>query len=64
MQVKDPVCGMSLEADKAHAQEAYQGSNYFFCSDQCHRQFVADPHRYAASAASEKPSGSSPARDR
>lgn len=50
MQVKDPVCGMAIDTGMAQAQEAYQGGSYFFCSDQCHRQFLAAPERYAAQA--------------
>lgn len=48
MQVKDPVCGMSIESTKAQAQEVHQGRPYFFCSDQCRRQFLTSPKRYAA----------------
>ena len=50
MKVDDPVCGMSLESEKANASETYQGRSYYFCSAQCHRSFKADPGKFAAKA--------------
>jgi Cu+-exporting ATPase len=47
--VTDPVCGMRLPLDKAVAQEEYGGWAYFFCSDACHKLFLAAPERYSAS---------------
>ena len=51
MKVTDPVCGMSIESEKAHASEKHQGNTYYFCSPQCQRSFKADPAKYAAKAA-------------
>ena len=31
MKVTDPVCGMSIEAEMAHANETYQGRTYYLC---------------------------------
>lgn len=53
MKVTDPVCGMSIESQKAHATETYQGRSYYLCSPQCQRSFKADPAKYAAKAAGE-----------
>lgn len=50
MKVTDPVCGMSIESEKAHASEKYQGSTYYLCSPQCQRSFKADPAKYAKAA--------------
>jgi Cu+-exporting ATPase len=50
MKVIDPVCGMSIESEKAHASETYLGRNYYFCSAQCQRSFKADPGKFAAKA--------------
>lgn len=51
MKVTDPVCGMTIEAEKAHANEEYQGNTYYFCSQQCHRSFKDDPAKFAAKGA-------------
>lgn len=53
--VKDPVCGMAIDQNKATAtgrKTEYRGTTYFFCSDQCRRDFEKDPARYA-----NKPAG-------
>lgn len=39
---RDPVCGMLLHASKARElgfKSEHQGKTYYFCSDQCKRQF-------------------------
>lgn len=51
MKVTDPVCGMSIESEKAHASETYQGRTYHFCSAQCQRSFKADPAKFAPKVA-------------
>ncbi|NOY16141.1 MAG: YHS domain-containing protein [Gammaproteobacteria bacterium] len=45
--VNDPVCGMTIEVSNAAAQERYQGTTWYFCSDSCHSKFLVDPARYA-----------------
>jgi Cu+-exporting ATPase len=45
--VKDPVCGMEIRAEDAAAREEHEGRVFHFCSESCHREFLADPHRYA-----------------
>jgi YHS domain-containing protein len=47
-QVKDPVCGMTIDSDKAAAQSEYQGRTVYFCATACKRQFDAAPERFAA----------------
>lgn len=49
--VTDPVCGMPLALDETAAQVEYGGWAYFFCSDACHKLFVAAPKRYSSSPA-------------
>jgi Cu+-exporting ATPase len=44
--VKDPVCGMDIDPDTAHASEEFKGKTYHFCSASCHERFKADPERY------------------
>ncbi len=50
MKVTDPVCGMTIDSEKAHASETYQGRTYYLCSAQCQRSFKADPAKFAAKA--------------
>lgn len=45
-QVKDPVCGMIIDRESAAAGTAYESQEVYFCSDQCRRDFEADPGRY------------------
>ncbi|GMR03898.1 MAG: hypothetical protein BMS9Abin22_409 [Gammaproteobacteria bacterium] len=45
--VKDPVCGMEIDANSAATQEDYQGATWYFCSESCHGKFRADPAQYA-----------------
>ncbi len=40
----DPVCGMSVEKDKAVTKD-YQGNTYYFCSKGCANEFEGDPER-------------------
>jgi Cu(I)/Ag(I) efflux system membrane fusion protein len=47
---RDPVCGMSLDRDKALAgghTETYRGATFVFCSDKCHKKFLQDPAKYS-----------------
>ena len=50
MQVRDPVCGMLIEADEAKAKSSYQGSFYYFCSTECKQAFDANPEHYVERA--------------
>jgi YHS domain-containing protein len=43
--VKDPVCGVAVESDKA-LRMTYNARDYYFCSVSCSRAFQADPARY------------------
>lgn len=54
-QVKDPVCGMSIDSNSAAGSSSYQGQTYYFCSDQCKTQFDANPAQYVSSAGSARP---------
>jgi YHS domain-containing protein len=45
MKARDPVCGMFVE--RAGAIEAvFEKETYYFCNEECHRKFLADPHGY------------------
>ncbi|MBI4401237.1 MAG: heavy metal translocating P-type ATPase [Nitrospirae bacterium] len=39
----DPVCGMTVDEQKAPATAVYQGTTYYFCAPGCKRTFEADP---------------------
>lgn len=59
MKVTDPVCGMSIEVEKAHAREDLVGRSFFFCSEQCPRMFLADAERYTSKASAPSATGGS-----
>ncbi len=45
--VKDPVCGMEIKPETAFAHREHMGKTYYFCSENCVKQFDADPHKFA-----------------
>lgn len=45
--VKDPVCGMTVDSSTAAANYRYAGRDYWFCSAHCQQAFIAEPPRYA-----------------
>lgn len=49
--VKDPVCGMEIDAGAAAAESRVGGQTQYFCSTQCRQKFEADPGSYAAAGA-------------
>lgn len=49
MMVTDPVCGMTLEQDRAVTTE-WNGQRFFFCSRGCRQEFLANPERFAKTA--------------
>lgn len=52
MPVKDPVCGMEIEPQAAFAARQSKGQTYYFCSENCVKQFDATPEKYAAAVPS------------
>ncbi len=44
--VKDPVCGMDVDPEKAEYKLTYEGQEYYFCSRACMEEFSKDPQRY------------------
>lgn len=51
-QVKDPVCGMTIDSATAAATSTHNGGMVYFCSPGCKKQFDADPSRFAPDKAS------------
>ncbi len=45
-QVKDLVCKMDVDSEKAAATIDYKGETYYFCSKGCKEQFAQNPKKY------------------
>ena len=41
--VVDPVCGMTVDPEKASHQHTHDGVSYFFCCSRCRERFAQDP---------------------
>ena len=52
----DPVCGMTVDPNKAVEKASYRGSDYVFCGRSCHKKFDIDPAKYAGVKKAEPPS--------
>ncbi|MEQ9635986.1 MAG: heavy metal translocating P-type ATPase [Devosia marina] len=48
--VKDPVCGMDVDPSTARFQATFDGRTFYFCSQNCHDKFKANPEQYVAVA--------------
>ncbi len=46
--MKDPVCGMTVDPQRAAAVVEHQGQKFFFCSNGCAEKFRGDPNRFAS----------------
>lgn len=44
--VKDPVCGMDVDVDKAAAVSTHMGKSFYFCSAGCKKAFDENPMKY------------------
>ncbi|MBI4504150.1 MAG: heavy metal translocating P-type ATPase, partial [Chloroflexi bacterium] len=44
--VRDPVCGMEIDAQQAYATRYVDGADIYLCSRACLEQFVAAPSKY------------------
>ena len=42
----DPICGMSVDPERAAGSSIAGGSTYYFCSPLCKQKFDADPQTY------------------
>lgn len=51
MTQKDPVCGMSVDTNKAAATSQNAGKTYYFCSESCKQKFDKNPTQYAEKTA-------------
>ncbi len=42
----DPVCGMSVDPEKANITAAIEGQHYYFCAEGCRKTFVENPQKF------------------
>jgi Cu+-exporting ATPase len=42
----DPVCGMTVNTEKAEYVSSYKGKKYYFCAAGCQKKFLQDPEKY------------------
>src|SRR5437867_7786738 len=54
----DPVCGMTVDPQRAAGELDYNGKHYLFCCQGCLRKFQANPESFLKTAESpNRPSG-------
>lgn len=58
-ELRDPVCGMIVQASSAH-QHVHGRERYYFCSKLCKEQFAAEPGKYIASKSKKSQAPSKP----
>ncbi len=51
--VKDPVCGMTIDAEKAAGNIKHKGETYYFCSNACQAKFEENPAQFVSSEKGE-----------
>lgn len=56
----DPVCGMKVDKDKSKFFLEYEGSGYYFCSENCKNKFTAGPQQYVSGGMNVADSNSQP----
>jgi P-type Cu+ transporter len=52
-EVRDPVCGMSVNPQTTPHRHEHEGATYYFCSAGCRAKFAADPGKYLRPAPRE-----------
>lgn len=55
--MKDPVCGMDVEAATAAARSDYNEQTYHFCCSKCKEKFDLNPDQYLGTSAGTAKSG-------
>lgn len=45
---KDPICGMSVDTKTAKYHSVYQDKHYYFCSENCKKQFDKNPQQFVS----------------
>lgn len=44
--LRDPVCGVRINRNKAHIVITVDGEDYYLCCPKCQSEFEANPERY------------------
>src|SRR6185503_20944835 len=47
----DPICGMTVEPERAAGSHVYNGQTYYFCSQHCLTEFKKDSDKFLKSLA-------------
>jgi P-type Cu+ transporter len=55
---RDPVCGMTVDPERAPAKAEHAGKSYYFCCARCGEKFRADPEKYLNAKSPEPMHGS------
>ena len=56
----DPVCGMTVQPERAAATVEYDGKLWHFCSKGCEAKFSAHPAHYASGTVAPQPHAHAP----
>ena len=48
---RDPFCGTRVEEKESEFQTQFAGKKYFFCSEECRKEFENQPDEYIEAAA-------------
>ena len=51
--MKDPVCGMEVNPEKARFKTEHAGTAYYFCCQGCQQKFETEPGKYASARIQE-----------
>jgi YHS domain-containing protein len=47
----DPVCGTKIDDKATEFQTQFAGRKYYFCSDECRKEFEEQPEDFVETAA-------------
>ena len=53
-QVRDVVCGMTVDTETAQYRSQYKGQDYYFCSPGCKSDFDKEPEKYVQQGGSSQ----------
>jgi P-type Cu+ transporter len=48
VRAKDPVCGMTVDPQRAAGKHEHEGTTYHFCSTRCAERFAREPEKFLA----------------
>ena len=59
-EVKDPVCGMTVDPARAAGKSEHEGETYYFCNPGCQAKFEANPGAYLSTGREPRDEGLAP----